>query len=96
MFDKENGISPVALDGIFYLHFQLSLIAGWWLFHRAIYPLAYFAKGSGGDLAAQLPIYAINVLAFGCLTYTASRPLVLFGAAIVSEVSKAFAKLSQK
>jgi hypothetical protein len=51
------------------------MIAGWWIFHNGIYPLAYFAKGAGADLAAQLPIYAVNSLAFGCLFYVATRPV---------------------
>ena len=54
-------------------HFYTSMIGGWWWFHHGIYPLAYFAKSAGADLAVQLPVYAVNVMAMGCLVYVATR-----------------------
>jgi hypothetical protein len=34
-------------------------------FHHWIYPLTYFNKAAETDLAVQLPVYVLNVAAFG-------------------------------
>ena len=91
---------PTVSDAIFApmiqtIHFYASMIAGWWVFHNGIYPLAYFAKGAGTDLSAQLPIYAVNVMAFGCLIYVATRPVILLAVALIKEFERAVIKISR-
>lgn len=77
---------------VYMIHFYASVILGGIMFHRVIYPFAYFAKEVGTDLAAQLPIYFINVMAFGCLVYVATRPMALLSAAIVRAFERAIEK----
>ena len=64
-------------DLLSFFHFYVSVIAGWCIFNKSAYPLAFLAKVSNPDLAGQLPIYALNVLAFSCLVYVATRPIVI-------------------
>ncbi len=73
-------------------HFYAAMIVGWWIFHNGIYRLAYFAKGTGADLSAQLPIYAVNVMAFGCLVYVTTRPMIMLATAVLRGVEKAVTK----
>ncbi len=91
---------PTVSDAVFApmiqtIHFYAAMIAGWWVFHYGIYPLAYFAKGAGSDLAAQLPIYAVNVMAFGCLIYVATRPVILLVVALSHEFERAVIKINK-
>jgi hypothetical protein len=92
MEENSNYLEDVILPLFQTVHFYAAMIVGWWLFHIGIYPFAYFAKGAGADLAAQLPIYAINVMAFGCLVYVATRPAVLLATAVFRGIEKAVAK----
>lgn len=74
---------------LYMLHFYASMTAGWAMFHNVVYPLAYFAKHIGPDPSAQLPIYFLNVLAFGCLVYTATWPIAKLIAALIDKLEGA-------
>ena len=71
-------VSSVLDPLIHTIQFYASMMGGWWMFHHGVYPLAYFAKSGEASLVAQLPIYAINVMAFGCMAYVITRPFALF------------------
>ena len=59
------------------LHFNASVVLGWILFHKYIFPFFYLSKEFQKDLAFHLPIYAINVLAFGALVCMTTKPIFL-------------------
>lgn len=73
------------------MHFNASMIAGWWYFHNEIYPLAYFAK-AGADIATQLPVYAMNVMAFGAMVHMITVPV----RRLITETIAAIVKLASK
>jgi hypothetical protein len=98
METQENtNVTDSALGPLLHMvHFYASMVAGWWAFHNGIYPMAYFAKSAGASLSAQLPIYALNTMAFGCMAYVITRPLALFLIELMRAFEKAVIKLSVK
>lgn len=82
-------------DSVFYslmstAHFYVSLILGLRLFDVLIYPYFYVETGHAGALAATLPIYALNAMAFGTLVYVATRPFALLLEHLLDELFSAF------
>ena len=73
------------------IHNIASTLAGWWVFHYQVYPLTCFAKGV--TLMTQLPIYVLNVLAFGCTAYVLTRPMLLLLVEFMGAFERAVCRL---
>ena len=64
------------MDVLSPIHFYASCYFGWSLFQNIVYPFAHFSQETT-DLVKLVPMYFLNVLAFTCLVYVATRPIVL-------------------
>jgi hypothetical protein len=86
---QRNSVSFYWLSG---LHSNISLLVGWSLFTKIVYPLLYVKPGTVEQIALSLPLYALNVLAFGTLVYVATRPLLY----LVDEMATGFGELMEQ
>lgn len=87
-----NQSDSIFFEIVYLIHFYFSLIVGWGIFHTTVFPMAYFAKEYSSNLQAQLPVYVVNVLAFGCLVYLVTKPYAQLYAFVMQRISKAISQ----
>lgn len=58
-------------------NFYLAMFLGFRLYQSLVFPMCPIVISHESSLTAALPIYALNVLAYGCLVYVMTRPFAI-------------------
>jgi hypothetical protein len=72
-------------------HFYASQGLGWMLYQSLIYPHVQIASI---EQASMIPVYILNVMAYGCLVYVATKPFVIVGIELGRRVRQVIGRYS--